>query len=512
MKNNRNYHFSIGKKQNALNIISAALSFVVGFGVSFFLSPYLLKTLGREAYSFYPLSTNITNMMTAASSALNSMACRFITISLINKNNEDADKYYASTLFVDFIYSVVLIVASAIFLALLPVFLKVPAELLTSVRLLFAFTISAAIVNIVATVFGVATFATNRIDLRSIREIACSLLRMLLFFLLYGLLPANLCYVGVVALAISVLSMLVQMFFTKKLLPSMSFSRRNVSKIHVKRIFMSSLWVTINSIGNTFLSGFTLIVLNRAYGPEIKSGVSIAMTIPTLLGGVITTIVGVFYPYITKAVADEDYPALKEAIKKAQLYCGVFSCAVIAVFSVFSESFYRLWVPTEDASALTEATFYTLAPYLPTSLFWVATYVNTATNDLKVPAIAMSVFGVVNVALQVLLAFFKVHYLWIVFVCSTLQILFNAIFLPLYTAKTISGKWFDFYVLPLKILAITILVFGFAKWTFSLVTIDSWAKFLLVGGATGLAALGIYILSLWLLKEGRISSIWQIKK
>ncbi len=511
MKQEGNFKFSSGNKQKTLNAIASLLSFAVGFGISFFLSPFLLKTLGKEAYSYYPLSTSITNAMTVISSAMNSMASRFITISLLQEKREEADKYYSSTLFVDLLYSSVLIVFTLFFILFLNRFINVSDALLGSVRLLFTFTIAAAIVNILSTVFGVATFATNRIELRSGREIALSLLRAGLFVAFYFLLPANLSYIGIVALIIALVSLAIQWVFTKKLLP-LSFKRKNISKTHVKEIFFSSLWVSINSLGNILLAGVTLIVINKFYSPEIGSVVSLAMTIPNLLSGIITTFAGLYYPSITKNVSNSDFEGLKANVWHYQYICGVLCCAVITVFLAFSEPFFQLWVPTEDASLLSGLSFVTLAPYLFTSLFWIATYSNTATNDVKIPAIFMAIAGALNVGVQILLGALHVDWSVIVISCSAIQTLYIAVFLPLYLAKTTHSRWFDYYLVPLKVLGLSFLSFGLAYAVKSYFVINSWFKFILFGGGTGILSLLMYAFGLFLMDKNRLSQLWQIKK
>lgn len=511
MKSPKEYAFSSGKKQKALNAIAALLSFAVGFGVSFFLSPFLLQTLGKEAYSYYPLSTNIVNAMTVVSAAMNSMASRFITVSLVSGDTENAEKYYSSTLFVDFIYSAILIVFTAFFLVFIQSFIQIPNYLLTSVRLLFLFTIASAIVNILSTVFGVATFATNRIELRSIREIVTSLLRGGLFLLLYFLLPSNLYYIGIVALAVAVVSLIIQWIYTKRLLP-LSFSRKNISKTHAKEIFISSFWVSVNSLGNLLFAGSTLLIINWFYGPTEGSTASIAMTLSTLLSGVITTLIGVYYPSITKNVADDDREGLKRSIQKCQIACGVLGCAVISVILPFSKSFFQLWVPGEDASLLSRLTIFTMLPYIPTSLFWVATYVNTATNDVKLPAIAMTISGIVNVGIQVLLGALGLDWFWIVVASSIVQFLFMATFLPLYMAKTTSINWRAFYINPVKIILLSVISYVLAYSVQSMFEVNSWIKFFLIGGGTGIVSLGMYAIGMMLMQRSWFIHLWRLKR
>ena len=52
---------NIGVSQNQMLVINMAsnfLSLAVSFGISFFLSPYIVKTVGVEAYGFVGLANN----------------------------------------------------------------------------------------------------------------------------------------------------------------------------------------------------------------------------------------------------------------------------------------------------------------------------------------------------------------------------------------------------------------------------------------------------------------------
>ena len=43
------------KKQLSINLIANIMSFSIGVGVSFILTPFLIEHIGKEAYGFYPL-------------------------------------------------------------------------------------------------------------------------------------------------------------------------------------------------------------------------------------------------------------------------------------------------------------------------------------------------------------------------------------------------------------------------------------------------------------------------
>ena len=67
-------------KELLINMISSIVSFVITMGISFFLTPFIVGKLGREAYGFIGLINNIISYASVVTIALNSMAGRFITL------------------------------------------------------------------------------------------------------------------------------------------------------------------------------------------------------------------------------------------------------------------------------------------------------------------------------------------------------------------------------------------------------------------------------------------------
>ena len=44
------------KKQVGINMLANIFSFMVSFGINFFFTPFLIKNVGIEAYSFMPMT------------------------------------------------------------------------------------------------------------------------------------------------------------------------------------------------------------------------------------------------------------------------------------------------------------------------------------------------------------------------------------------------------------------------------------------------------------------------
>lgn len=80
-------------RQLAVNLIAQIASFLVSFGISFFVTPYVTNKLGSDAYGFITLADNFVNYASLITIALNSMASRFITIKIYENKMDEANVY-----------------------------------------------------------------------------------------------------------------------------------------------------------------------------------------------------------------------------------------------------------------------------------------------------------------------------------------------------------------------------------------------------------------------------------
>ena len=126
------------KKQTVINLVAKILSYGTTMLISFFLTPYLIARIGKEAYSFYPIANNFVNYMSVITVALNSMASRFITISLTQGDIKKANIYFVSVLYGNIIMSAVLFIPLTAVVIFLEHILNIPYPLVASVKVLFA--------------------------------------------------------------------------------------------------------------------------------------------------------------------------------------------------------------------------------------------------------------------------------------------------------------------------------------------------------------------------------------
>ena len=78
---------------------ASMVSTLVSLAISFVLSPIIIDKLNFEAYGFWTLANDFVSYANIAAMALNSMAGRFITVSLTKGDYDNANKYFNSTMY-----------------------------------------------------------------------------------------------------------------------------------------------------------------------------------------------------------------------------------------------------------------------------------------------------------------------------------------------------------------------------------------------------------------------------
>ena len=481
------------KKQIGINMVANIVSYSTNILVSFILTPFLINKLGKEVYGFYPIANTIVMYMSVLTNAMNTIASRFVTIKLVQKDLQDANYYFTSVLVSNIVLSAILFIPMSIIVIFIDRIMDIPINALASIRALFTLVFISAILNISSSVLGIATFAKNRIDLRSWRELVTAILRILSFYILYKFLSPSIVYVGIVALLVAIVNIIFQLCYTRKLLPELKMKLEFISKKHIKTMFSAGIWNMVNSIGNMLLTGTALIISNILYGAYASGTYSIIQTVPSFINGAISMLVGVFFPVITYRYAENDKKGLISEVHNAQKLIGTFSCATIVVFSVFAQDFFKLWTPGEDAVYLSLLSFITILPHMFISCFWILTNLNVVMNTIKKPAVFLCSLGILNIVINVVIyVLLKPNMIIVPIISSILQVVYTLIYIPQYVCCQLEAKKTTFYGVIPKIFVCSLFTMLISYIIKSSVIINDWFDFIIIGGICGIIGLVIF--------------------
>ncbi len=475
------------KKQTTINLIAKVVSYGTTYLISFFLTPYLVEKLGSEAYSFYPIANNFTSYMGVITIALNSMASRFITIALTKEEKKKANTYFVSILYGNVMMSGILLIPMIFIVAFLNQILNIPLGLVGSVKVLFSLVFISMLVNLLTNVFGVAVFSQNRLDLGSISDIVVGITRVLLYLILFLFFKPSIVYVGVVSLAIAILTVAFQYGFTKKLLPDMQFSHKYFNWQAIKEVLSSGVWNSVNQVGTVLLSTVGLMLCNSLYGAAEGGVYSVALNIPSFMNGIVSLLSSVFLPTLTIKYARGNRKEILDHVRMTQDVIGILDNVPIAVFMAVGTNFFRLWTPSVNTYKVQILSMMAIGYLLITSVSWPLSNLNTVMNRVKVPALVMVGSGLLNIALIFFTYYFTDLGVYSIPLGQMILFILNrGIFVTIYSAKCMGEKWYAFYPAIIHNLLGAGIIYAVSYLVNKLVNPQTWialiAECILLGG------------------------------
>lgn len=445
--------------------------------ISFILTPFLIKTFGAETYSFYTIANNLSSYMMVICNALNVIACRYIAIEINKDNYTTANDYYKSV----FVANITISVAMSFVMTMIVVFLErlfhVPYDYLHDIKLLFVFTFSSLLINVVFSIFSIATIARNRMDLRAYREILAAVLKLGLMYAFFALFIPRMYYIGIVILIVACFNSLIQIIYTKKLTPKLNI-KAGVFRIHyIKRILIDGIWNTFNSLGGQLLTGLTIILVNAWIGASEASLLSIVHTPIGLLNGIITAIVTALYPRLLQTYAESE-GSFSETAVRFQNILAVFTNVTVAGIIIMGESFYAIWVPSVNSRQLSIITILQLLPIFFIGNVHVFTQTNTLSLKIRIPAITLCGLAFLNVIGGFIISkVLRCSYMTVVTFNVILTSMYYCLFIPIYSRKNINIRLSRIYIILAKSILSVVISIGIGLIINTIWVVNKWGAF-----------------------------------
>lgn len=433
-----------------LNMIANVLSFGVSLIISFFLTPYITGNVGIEAYGLIGLANSFTGYITIITSALNSMASRFIIIELHKNRHEKANVYFSSVLIVNFVFAMCLLIPS-ICLVLNIDILNISKSLLFDARITFVLIFTNFIIGLIGSFYSIVLYTKNMLWKGSFRTLEANLIRVAVIVLLFYLLKPKVYFVVIATLICTLYPLFFNVFYTKKYLPELKVKLSCLSFKAIKELITSGIWNSITKLSQILLDGLDLLLSNIFVSGEMTGNVSISKTIPALFTSMVAILSDSFYPKMLEEYSKNKIKELIETIKFSIKVLSSISGICLSMLMVYSVDFYKLWIPSADAYLLSKLTILATGTVLISGCIYSLFSVFSLTNKVKTNSLVLLFTGVLSTATTFLcLKYTNLGVFAIVGVSSIFGIIRNLVFTPVYAAKCLNISKMTFYPVLLK--------------------------------------------------------------
>lgn len=482
-------------KQLAINMVAQIAVLIIQLSISFFLTPFIVRSLGMDAYGFVGLSGNIIGYMQVITVALNSMAGRFITIAYHKGNLRKANQYFSSVFYADCILGIIIFLICLGLVFYLEYVISIPKTLIPDVKCLFILLTFSTVINIIFNVYTVSPFIKNRLETTSIRNLISVLWNLVIILFLFLLFTPRVSYIGIASVLSSVYLVIANILIKRKLTPEFHLSRLDYDWRCIKEILSSGVWNLINRISVMLEKGFDLLLANWFISNLIMGMMSVVSTVTVLIPRVVSMAGSSFAPTITECVAKGDIEGIKRNSFKSIKIMSILVVLPLSVLYVYGDCFFALWLPDQNSNLLyLIAVLSTLDMIfgMPLEICW---SIFGATNKVKVPAIVMLIVGVLTfLSLFVSLHILKDTITQMICLASARtfwNIVKNLTFLPLYGAKCLDLTWTYFYRTMVKSVTGIILALLFCQIYRWIMMPETWGTLILSSILVCISALGI---------------------
>ncbi len=477
------------KKRLSVNLISNLISYAIATALSFVVTPFLVNHLGKEIYGFYGIANNFVNFITIIAVALNAMAAKYITVELVRGNEKRAKEYYSSIFFSNVVLCLILTPILVLLVFNLQRVLNISDSYLHNVQILFALIFGAMLIRFVTSIYGCATYASNRMDLRAYTEMIKSVLRLLLYVLIFTIFRPSIVYVGVVLFLLELFNSLAQIFLAKKLLPNMHIQRSFYNVKLIADTLKVGVWNSLNQLGDLLLSSSDLIMANVLLGESASGSISIVKTMPTLISGVITAVNGVLMPRIAHRYGENNKEELIKEVQMSQRIMGAMVTPIIILLIVFGYDFFNLWVPGNDTMLLMQLSALDVSRMLIIGVVWPVSNLNIVLDKVKIPSLLVLASGGLNIISMILLTKYTSMGIYSILVTTLIiTVLFYGFFIPIYPAKLLKISVLPFYKPVFQMIISSVLILVCIYPLHGIFEIGNWLQFFVYGGVCAIVA------------------------
>lgn len=475
--------------QTAKNILANTTFFLFEILISLWYTPFLLRRLGSELFSFIPLANSVTNYFSIIMYSLNISIGRYITIELEKGDVRRANQIFNTNLVITLLLISAVIPVGVVLVILAPTIFTIPSGWEYDVRILFVGVIAAFLLGTYRINYSLATFAKNRFDLRNLVGLGGRIVQVLIIVILFNFRQPNLLYVGVGAACAALFNLAGDYYLWRMLLPELKVRWREFSRKKLKLLFGTGMWTFLYQAGFILFLNVDMLVANRALDLKLAGMYGALLVIPKNLRIMSVAVGGVWGPSILAKYSQSDFQGMDKIVRTSIKVTGLTLALIVGLLCGLADPFLSIWLGADFQPMIWVLILmiFPLSTNLIVSPFF---NIHVSFNKLKMPALIALALGASNLLLAIFLTP-KYGTMGLVAAGVFTLTLFYSFFSPIYAARVMGLSWTHYFkqlgMVTLATLGVAVISYSFAK----AMLLSSYLHLIIVGG---LISLGYLIL------------------
>ena len=316
--------------------------------ITFFLTPFVVHTLGDESYGIWAILMSFTSYYALADMGVRAAAVKYISQYVGKDDRESTSKIVITTLSVYLFIATCLSLIVLIVAWLFPYAIELSEATTSTVRWVILLSGGAVAVQFFGQVFSATLHAYQRFDLTNVVSISSQLIKALAYV---AVLNAGFGLVGmaVVTLAATVIAQFCLATFAIRLLGGLPFSKRYFDREMLKLVFSFAGKSFLTNTARRITQYFGTIIIGMMYGPAAVAFYAIPESLSRHALSFAKGVTSVIDPLASRLESQGQQKSLVKLLIMAPRCLLAYSLAVAALFVTHGKQFVGFWIGPEYA-------------------------------------------------------------------------------------------------------------------------------------------------------------------
>ena len=325
------------------NVLSNWTGLVLNMAVAFFMSPFLVRSLGDVWYGLWVLIRSTTGYMGMLDAGVRVAVVKFVARADANGDSAELNRTVSTAYFLFCCATAVVGVGTVALAIAFPYIFKITPDTLVVTRIVVLIAGTSLGVSLLSSVSGGILTGMQRFDISNQIGIATLVIRTIVIvaMILMGY--------GIIALAITHLSMQVMNWFVinwfaRRMRPDIKIDMREANKDSAKKLYGYGSANVISGLGDLLLFRTGEVLAAMFIGPAAVTYYAIAGTLLEYLQKLVFTMAQTLHPFSSAKQASGDERSLQAVALVGTKLCFLIALPVTAGIVIFGHEFIAAWM------------------------------------------------------------------------------------------------------------------------------------------------------------------------
>ena len=334
---------AVGPVAIVRNVLVNWGALIVGIGINFVLSPYVVHTLGDTAYGVWAFLSTIIGYLGLLELGVRGAVTRYVARCFAAREHDEAG-HIASAAFAYFrAMGLIVVAASALLAFLVNRAFHVPEELAGVARLTVLASGVAVAIALVSGVFGGIVVARQRFDYLNGVGIVVGLLRAALVVLVLAA-GGGLVGLALAQTAASALQATAEAWISRRAYPELRLRLRAWEAKYVRAVVSFGVWASLLHLCRALTQGTGVLVIGAHLPVAMITFFAIAASMVEYARGLVAGISQTLTPMASAVEYEEGAVGVRRMLLRGARFATLTVLPLVVTFELRGSSFIALWM------------------------------------------------------------------------------------------------------------------------------------------------------------------------